>query len=83
MFSLTAPFLGSYEIYAIKPPSDEPARTLETALLRSWDAYPTVKSGPPSLTAEEVVELIRSPEKGGDKIAIIDVRRNDHGVSVT
>jgi hypothetical protein len=42
-----------------------------------------VKSGPPPLTAEEVAELIRNPEKGGDKIAIIDVRRNDHDVSAT
>ncbi|KAJ2929996.1 hypothetical protein H1R20_g7127, partial [Candolleomyces eurysporus] len=72
-------WVGSYELYAVKPPSDEPTRTLETALVRSWDAYPTVKSSPSSLTAEEVAELIRSPEKGGGKIAIVDVRRNDHG----
>ncbi|RXW22796.1 hypothetical protein EST38_g3041, partial [Candolleomyces aberdarensis] len=65
-------WVGSYEIYAVKPPSDEPTRTLETALVRSWDAYPTVKSNPPPLTAEEVAELIRNPEKGGDKIATID-----------
>jgi hypothetical protein len=83
MFLLTTHPQGSYEVYAVKPPSDEPVRTLETALLRSWDAYPSVKSGPPPLTAEEVAELIRNPEKGGDKIAIIDVRRNDHDVSAT
>ncbi|KAF5315928.1 hypothetical protein D9611_005013 [Ephemerocybe angulata] len=71
---------GSYQIYALKPLGNEPVEASPTTLLRWWDAYPTVKSSPQFLTADEVVDLVRNPElKGNDKLAVIDVRRNDHG----
>ena len=73
--------LGSYEIYAVKPAGGEPVTIPPTSLLRWWDAYPTVKASLPFLTAEEVAKLVRDPAlKNNDKIAIIDVRRNDHAV---
>ncbi|TFK30243.1 arsenite S-adenosylmethyltransferase [Coprinopsis marcescibilis] len=71
-------WLGSYQIYAIKPKNEQGEVTIPpTALKRWWDAYPTVKSTPPSLTNDEVVDMIRNP--GGEKdFVVIDVRRNDH-----
>ncbi|TEB25967.1 arsenite S-adenosylmethyltransferase [Coprinellus micaceus] len=70
---------GSYEIYAVKPASGEPVTAPPTSLLRWWDAYPTVKASLPFLTAEEVATLVRDPVlKSNDKVAVIDVRRNDH-----
>ncbi|KAF4613837.1 hypothetical protein D9613_008096 [Agrocybe pediades] len=66
-------WVASYQIYALK--EDGPAEIPSTALLRWWDAYPVVKSSPPSMTAEEVASLIRS---SATDFAVIDVRRNDH-----
>ncbi|KAF6763818.1 arsenite S-adenosylmethyltransferase [Ephemerocybe angulata] len=64
---------GAYQIYAIKPLGDEPVEASPTTLLRWWDAYPTVKSSPQFLTADEVVDLVRNPElKDNDKLAVID-----------
>ena len=51
------------------------------ALLRWWDAYPTVKSSPPPMTPDDVAALIRDKTKTQSDFAIIDTRRNDHGVS--
>lgn len=69
--------IASYQIYALK--NGNPAETCSTALLRWWDAYPNVKSSPPSVTAEEVATLMRDPASGSD-FAVVDVRRDDHGV---
>lgn len=69
---------ASYQIYAIK--DDKAADIPSTVLLRWWDAYPSVKSSPPSITAEEVASFIRG---GALDFAVIDVRRNDHAVSLT
>lgn len=52
-----------------------------TALKNWWSAYPDVKSTPQPLTADEVASLIRKPELKG-KVAVIDVRRNDHDVRI-
>ncbi|KAH6895006.1 arsenite S-adenosylmethyltransferase [Coprinopsis sp. MPI-PUGE-AT-0042] len=75
-------WIGSYQIYALKPKTDESAGAnpeLETALKKHWDAYPAVKSSPPSLTNDEVAKMML--ETSGDKpdFVVIDVRRNDHG----
>ncbi|KAH9481820.1 Arsenite methyltransferase [Psilocybe cubensis] len=66
---------ASYQIYAKK--EGGPVPNPPTALLRWWDAYPTVKSSPASMTAEEVASLIRGEGDAGE-FAVIDVRRNDH-----
>ncbi|CAA7269902.1 unnamed protein product [Cyclocybe aegerita] len=69
-------WVGSFQIYALKngPTAENPP----TALLRWWDAYPTVDSSPSFLAAEEVAAFIRDPTAASKDIAIIDVRRNDH-----
>ncbi|KAF8965866.1 NAD(P)-binding protein [Flammula alnicola] len=72
-------WVASYQIFALKDgviPSTNPP----TALLRWWDAYPTVKSAPSSVSAEEVVALIRAhPDPATPRdFAVVDVRRNDH-----
>ena len=46
-------------------------------LLRWWDAFPKAISSPASISAEEVVTLIR---KGSSDFAVIDVRKDDHAV---
>jgi arsenite methyltransferase len=46
-----------------------------------WDAYPTVKSSPSLVTAEEVVALKKDPASSAE-FAVIDVRRNDHAVRI-
>lgn len=79
--------VGSYSIYAIKEKetaSGDSASSSEPALLRWWDAYPTVKnSSIPELTAEEVKKIMidATGKEGQGSFAIIDVRRGDHDVS--
>ncbi|KAF9479959.1 NAD(P)-binding protein [Pholiota conissans] len=73
-------WVASYRILATKA-GEPPAENPPTVLLRWWDAYPVVKSSPPSITAEEVAALIREGAsdpavKAG--FAVVDVRRNDH-----
>ncbi|KAJ3497787.1 hypothetical protein NLJ89_g10301 [Agrocybe chaxingu] len=68
-------WVASFQIYALKDGST--TENPPTALLRWWDAYPTVESSPSFLTAEEVAALVRDPTASKDT-AIIDVRRNDH-----
>ncbi|KAJ3541880.1 hypothetical protein NMY22_g3713 [Coprinellus aureogranulatus] len=72
-------WVGSFEVYAVKPVGEEPATISPTTLLRWWDAYPTVKASLPFLTADEVAALVRDPKvQSEEKVAVIDVRRNDH-----
>lgn len=67
----------------MKPVGDGCTATSPTTLLRWWDAYPTVKASLPFLTADEVASLVRNPSlKSGDKVAVVDVRRNDHDVRI-
>ncbi|KAF8170085.1 arsenite S-adenosylmethyltransferase [Pholiota molesta] len=73
-------WVGSYRIFA-KKSGVPPAANPPTVLLRWWDAYPVVKSSPPSIMAEEVAALIRQGASDpGVKasFAVVDVRRNDH-----
>lgn len=67
----------------MKPESDGvPIQHVPSALLRWWDAYPTAKTSPPLMTPDDVVTLIRDKTKSESDYAVIDVRRNDHGVSL-
>ncbi|KDR83252.1 hypothetical protein GALMADRAFT_221165 [Galerina marginata CBS 339.88] len=63
-------WVASYQIYALKDgiPIEPPP---PTCLLRWWDAYPAVKSSPPSITAEEVAQLILNPPSRSG-FAVID-----------
>ena len=70
-----------YQIYAVKLESGVPIQDVPSALLRWWDAYPSVKSSPPPMTPDDVAALIRDKTKTKSDFAIIDTRRNDHGVS--
>ncbi|KAF8813136.1 NAD(P)-binding protein [Phlegmacium glaucopus] len=63
-------WVASYQIYALK--NENP-----TALKNWWDEFPTIKSSPGSLNAEEVAALIRGQGSQSD-FAVIDVRRDDH-----
>ncbi|KAF9448813.1 S-adenosyl-L-methionine-dependent methyltransferase [Macrolepiota fuliginosa MF-IS2] len=68
---------ASYEIYAQKSPS--PSEIISSTVLKNWwDAYPTVKSSPEAITAEQVAALIRDPTKNPKDFVVVDVRRNDH-----
>jgi arsenite methyltransferase len=69
--------IAAYQVYALK--DGTPTETPAAALMRWWDAYPTVKSSPPSITPEEVAALMLDPTSAADFV-IIDVRRNDHAV---
>lgn len=66
----------------MKLESGVPIQDVPSALLRWWDAYPTVKSSPPPMTLDDVAALIRDKTKTKSDFAIIDTRRNDHGVSL-
>lgn len=59
------------------PPVEKPP----TVLSRWWDAYPTAKSSPSFMRAEEIVALKKDPASS-TKFAVIDVRRGDHGVCI-
>lgn len=73
----------SYHIYATKSDGSAAANSApESALKNWWDAYPAPVSSPSNLECEEVVDLIRNPELGEKDFVVIDVRRNDHAVSV-
>ncbi|PPQ83503.1 hypothetical protein CVT25_006993 [Psilocybe cyanescens] len=60
---------SSYQIFALKQGSL--VSTPPSVLLRWWDAYPTVKSSPSSVTADEVAALIRGQRSAHD-FAVID-----------
>lgn len=76
--SLLTEIIASYQIYALK--NGDPTESPHSAALKNWwDAFPTIKSSPASLTAEEVAILIRGQGSQSD-FAVIDVRRNDHAV---
>ncbi|PPQ97275.1 hypothetical protein CVT26_006668 [Gymnopilus dilepis] len=68
-------WVASYQIYAVK--EGMPKTVTSKALSRWWDAYPPTKSSPPSITADELVALIRGPASAST-FAVIDVRRDDH-----
>jgi arsenite methyltransferase len=76
-------WIGSYQIYAIKPKtiSSEPeSAKFPSPLLNWWDAYPAVESvAVPTMFNQDVAELIRHSDRSN--YAVIDVRRNDHAVS--
>ena len=74
--------IGSYHIYARKE-GDPSAPRPQSVLKNWWDAYPRVKSSPESVSDEEVVALIRSPDSDPKDFAVIDVRRNDHAVRLS
>jgi len=46
-------------------------------LLQWWDVYPAARSQAPPIPVEELAVLMK--DKASD-FAVIDVRRNDHGV---
>jgi len=73
---------GAYQIYAMKSwnaAEREPVETGSSPLLRWWDAYPTIKSTIPTVTADQLASFIRDETKLPSKdYAVIDVRRNDH-----
>ncbi|TFK33855.1 S-adenosyl-L-methionine-dependent methyltransferase [Crucibulum laeve] len=72
-------WVASYQIYATKEGTPDPnAEKLETALLRSWDAYPRPQSTPAAVTADEIAKLVRDASKTPSDFAVIDVRRNDY-----
>jgi len=73
------PFPGVYQIHAVKcvPPAEKHSNVLS----RWWDAYPTAKSSPAFMTAEEIVALKKDPASSAE-FMVIDVRRNDHGVCI-
>jgi len=77
-YGLTPPTAASYQISALKP---IPQAAEVQVLQRWWDAYPTVKSSPPGISAEELATLLQDPTRSD--YAVIDVRRNDHGVRYT
>jgi len=70
-------FVASYQIYAQK--SQNPSEIISSTVLKNWwDAYPTVKSSPEAMTAEQVAALTRDPTKTLNDFVVMDVRRNDH-----
>ena len=71
--------LASYQITAHKH-SNGPGSADEiptNPLLRWWDAYPPAQSQAPPISVEELAALMK--DKAFD-FAVIDVRRDDHGV---
>ena len=74
--ALNAP--ASYQIYGIKSAGEAPEA--RPALLRWWDAYPSVISAPTPISSDKVADFLRDPTKTGSDYAVIDVRRNDHAV---
>ncbi|EIW80452.1 NAD(P)-binding protein [Coniophora puteana RWD-64-598 SS2] len=76
---------ASYQIYATKQAnasaSDGDVVSTAVPVLESWkDAYPTPKSSPRQITAQEVAELLKSApaDRRAHDFAVIDVRRDDH-----
>jgi hypothetical protein len=74
---------ASYQIYALKPkPADQDSKSIKSPspLLQWWDAYPVAQSTSlPTISTEEVADLVLHSAQS--EYAVIDVRRNDHGVS--
>jgi hypothetical protein len=54
---------------------------VETALKSLWLAYPEAQSSPMIIDTDEVAQLIRDKMKTVADYAVIDVRKNDHGVN--
>jgi len=72
-------WVGSYQIYAMKEiPTSTQTSTSGNVLLRWWDAFPKPISSPASISAEEVVTLVRKGGAGSTDFAVIDVRKDDH-----
>lgn len=76
----------SFQIYAAKSDNVDitavPDSVPQSALKSWWDAYPIPASSPDSLECTEVADLIRNSELGEKDFVVVDVRRNDHAVSV-
>ena len=71
-------FKASYQITACKCDGPGSSNEIPTdPLLRWWDAYPVARSQAPPIPVEELAALMKN--KASD-FAVIDVRRNDHGV---
>jgi hypothetical protein len=77
--------LASYQIYAVKhaaPTTDANASAEDEPLQRWWDAYPKEQSKPRCISPDEITAIMRTSGCGtapSDELAVIDVRRNDHG----
>ncbi|KAH6908311.1 arsenite S-adenosylmethyltransferase [Coprinopsis sp. MPI-PUGE-AT-0042] len=72
--------LVSFQVSGLKPNGNSFGTAgLETALKRSWDAYPEVKSTPPPLTNDDVAKMMLETPADKRDFVVIDVRRNDHG----
>jgi len=75
--------IAAYQIYALKSDStDDVTAEVPAPLLRWWDAYPPPKAVAELMTSDELMSLIRNAVTGETNFAVIDVRRNDHAVSV-